>query len=185
MLYAHPGERFGPTAEAMKKGEVLEDYVRAVVNDVEAHVQRVGLTIRQFDMQSYPNTHTYFPESLMYDLKARLPWEDLPSERDARSVAFVMRSRAGNSSPILDRNRASPISSNINLADIARRFCIERGLLKGNQIGPVLHRRQISAMLWLALGSNEKREITRRELLRRCADVVLLNPNVVRRLGIS
>ena len=141
----------------------------------------MGFTVRLFDLQSYPNTHTYFADDLVYDLKARLPWEDLPSERDAKSVAFVMRSRGGKSSPSLDRNRASLISSNVNLADIARRFCVERALLKGNQIGPVLHKRQLSAMLWLALGSEAKKEVTRRELLQRCADVVRLNPNVVRK----
>ena len=133
------------------------------------------------NLKTYPNTHEHFPDDLVYDLKAMLPWEELPSERDAKSVAFIMRLRSGRGSSALDRNRASLVSSNVNFADISRRFCVSRHLIKGNQIGPVLHRRQLAAILWLTLGSDEKKEVTRRELLQRCADVVRLNPHVVRK----
>ena len=102
-------------------------------------------------------------------------------ERDAWSVAYVMRKRRGRGS--VDITEALPIllSRNAPLCDIATRFCRERALLGERDIGPALHQRQMSSLIWIVVGSEERKELARRDLVRRCSDVVRCSPEVLAR----
>ena len=68
------------------------------------------------------------------------------------------------------------LTNNMLLVDIARRYCVDHRIIGQPDIGPAIHPRQLASMLWLALGSNDKREITRRDLIQRCAEVARTNP---------
>ena len=45
-------------------------------------------------------------------------------------------------------------------------------LIDGYDVGPAVHQRQIALIVWMVVGNEGRKELARRELIRRCADVV-------------
>lgn len=116
----------------------------------------------------------------MADFIGRVHWERIPArERDALSIAYVMRKRKGKKT--VDAARAMPalLTRNAALADISLRFCKENRLIDERDIGPAVHQRQMASILWMAFGSEERKEFARRDLVQRCSNVVRLRPDIV------
>ncbi len=180
VLTRHVSGRFGPTGDAIKRGEILEDYAHAVMNDVEHFVEEFGMKVVDHNLDLYPNEHKYFTAELVVELEERIPWENVtPRERDARSIACVMRRRRGYVTSDPFKSRVFLVSRNPILCGIAKRFCLTHGLIGDQQVGPAIHQRQVAALLWLTLGSDEKEELSRKQLLAACADVVRTRPDVI------
>jgi hypothetical protein len=160
---------------------VLEPYLRDVMGDPGRHVEGLGLQIVDLPKSFDSTDDEYFDSESLVDLRRAFVWErELAAERDARSVTYVIRQRK---SRVTRDSRVGYIflTDNMALTDIARRYCIEQKIIGPADIGPAIHPRQLAAMLWLALGSNDKRDISRRDLIQRCTEVVRTNPDVIRR----
>ena len=173
-------ERFGPTGDAITRGELLEDYAHTVLSDVEHFVEELGAKVVDQSLDLYPNQHRYFSAEVVDQLKERIPWENVTArERDARSIAFVMRRRRGHVTSDPFKSKVILVSRNPMLCGIARRFCLRHDFLGDYQVGPAIHQRQVAALLWLTLGSDEKEELSRKQLLAVCANVVGTRPDVI------
>jgi len=59
------GQRFGPTAEAIRRSELPEDYANAVSNNVEHFVQNeIGIDVTNWGMELFANEHFYFTKEV-------------------------------------------------------------------------------------------------------------------------
>lgn len=65
--------RFGPTAEAMRRGEVKEEYVTAVLANTEHFVGRLEIDVVELDLTLFPNERRFFPEVTSLSLQAVYP----------------------------------------------------------------------------------------------------------------
>jgi hypothetical protein len=183
-----PRDRYGPTAEAIRMREVDERYAYAVLANVEHFVEKLGITLLEYDPSLYPGEHIYFPDECVDDLANRLPWDrplsdgadkSVAKRRDARSICFVMRRRRGRMSADVFRSHVILITQNAALCREATQFLMEKDLLRERQVGPAIHQRYMAANLFLLLGSQEKREMSRRELLASCESIVNASPEVI------
>lgn len=66
--------REGPTATAMRRGEVEEAYVREVARDPPSFLNRKGIGIVKRSPDQFPNEHVYFSKDLIEALYSRINW---------------------------------------------------------------------------------------------------------------
>lgn len=178
-----PAERTGPTADALRRNEVLEAYVREVARDPDSALGKWNIRVVERTLDQFPNEHEHFSREDYESLFAKMTWHlEIPRrERDTTVITLIMRMRRGHHSPDLFGTRQILITRNGALAQSARRFCVENELMPRNGIGPAIHQRQLATAVWLRTGlQNEQQEdVPRRYLLAACERVLALKKNVV------
>lgn len=177
-----PQDRFGPTADAIRNGETVQAYASSVMQDPEHYVkEKLRIDLIAQDLNLFPNQHGYFSRGLYEELRDRINWheESVPKERDAKSVAFIMRRRGGKQSVDPLKSGFLLITRSNILAEFSKRYCIEQGLIKNYETGPVIHQRRLAALIWLTFGTNEKEVLSRRQLLAACESVVRSRPQII------
>lgn len=184
-------DRYGPTAEALRRSEVREDYVRSVLEDVEYFAEKLGLSVFDRDINLYPYEHKYFTEEDINEFEKHAGWGDSPyfymeettpaRHRDALSIAFIMRLRAGKNSKDPFKNKAVLITRNKVLEQYAKRFCLEKGSITKSSFGPAIHQRKIASLLWLTYGTSEQKKVSRHQLMIACHKVLALQPRLIKR----
>lgn len=183
MFELHPHERYGYTANAILKGEVMEDFARAVMADPAEHIEnQLGFQIIRQELDDFPNSHKYFSDEFFEEFSDRALWHEHPDPRkvDAMSVALIMRRRANNQTNDFFKSKFIMLSRNWLFVEFAKRFCNSHGLIEGNDVGPITTVRNASALIMLTLGYQGKKEIVRRQLLGACERVLRIKPNVSR-----
>ena len=183
MLELSPHERYGPTAEAIRKGEVLEDFAREIMDDVAGYVTKLlGFRIVRQTLDDYPNSHVYFDQELFEEFAARATWNERPEPRtvDAMSVTLLLRRRRGTRSRDPLKVKFLMVSRNRLYEDFSRCFCTKHELIFDNEVGPIIHQRRMAAMIMLTLGYQGRREFTRRQVLGSCERVLRMRPQVAR-----
>ena len=182
VLRRSPGQRFGPTADAMRRSELNLEYAQAVCANPDHFIQNeIGLEVLRWNMDLYPNEHVYFPSKDYEDLLGTLHFHTNISarERDAQSIAVIMRRRSGSQSRDVFKTKFFLITRNHLLAHCAREFCVQRGHLREHEEGPVVTQRRLAALLWLTLGAQDRQELTRRQLLVACERVSQIRPELI------
>jgi len=182
-------ERIGPTADALRRGDVLEAYIREVARDPEAALRKFGIRVVDRNLDQFPNEHEYFTQNDYEHLVARMTWHrDMPRrEHDATAIALVVRMRRDRQSPDLFSTRHVLVTRNGALVHSARRFCLEHDLVHGNCVGPAVHQRQLATAVWLRTGlrNEEQEEVPRRYLLAACERVLALKKSVVEQVRLT
>ncbi len=178
--------RFGRTAGALNRGEVQEDFAREVARDPEHFIKTMlGLNLVDQNIDQFPNQHKFFSKELFDDFASRVFWHQsasaAPRMRDGLSVALVIRRRDGRR--VIDplKSKCILLSQNWAFCNFSLRFCREKGLVVGEQIGPLIHQRRVAAILWLTLGTQERKELSRRSLLAACEQVTRMRPELIAR----
>jgi hypothetical protein len=172
--------RHGPTWDAIRKAEILESFAVEVRDSVETFINNINIPIVHVKSALVPNEEKYFTDSLKSEFADRLSWENRrAAQRDAQSIAFVMRRRRDRRHTNVFRSNITLITRNEVLAGFARRFCLDYNQIGRSHVPPILHQRRIAALLFLTFGNDEKREVTRRELMATCSDIVRCRPDVV------
>lgn len=175
-------DKHGYLAEALRNREVIEDYARAVQRNPERYIQ--GLGIKIMDMDALGNQRLqYFNDDLMDKFRASLVnWKNsIAKERDARSLAYVMRLRGGGADRDFLKSKCLFVTNNYTLAGVARNFCIAEGLVKQSLAAPIITVRTLSAILFLTLGSTEeKSEVSRKQLVSNCGKAVIATPSMMK-----
>jgi hypothetical protein len=180
-------KRYGPTADAMRQGEVKEEYATAVLTNTEYFCSNLGITVVEYDLSLFPNEHGFFPGDIITEFASSLPWDvpglyvdkGIAKDRDARSICYITRRRRGKMSTDVFRSQCVLLTQNSVLCRMATEFLVEKDLLRSGQIGPAVHQRHMAALLFLTMGSQEKAELSRRELLESCEAVVNASPEVI------
>lgn len=188
VLKRKPPERTGATADAIRRNETSEAFVRQVAADPDAALNHHGVNIVDRGLDQYPNDHEHFTKELWQDLFAQVNWhiDPRPREHDCTTIALVQRMRQGNQSSDIFKSRHILVTRNGPFAQLARRFCIRTDLLSENAVSPVVHQRQLATAVWLRTGlGNDDEEVPRHYLLAACERVLELNRNVVDQVRIA
>lgn len=181
VLKKHPLERVGPTADAMRRGELAEPYAVAVRDDVESLLVERGVQLIREGTVSPVNEITYFDDDLCLAFSNTLHgwFNDLARERDVASIAHVMRKRGGKQHTDFFRVGHVMVSHNPVLARRAYKFCVDEGLMTPGQTAPCVHQRRVAALLWITVGPEERLQMSRRQLVANCDTALRIRPEVV------
>jgi hypothetical protein len=177
-------ERYGKTADAIRRREVMPEYVDHVIANPAHYLEVHKVLTLQQSVDQFPGQQGYFSGELRTDLLGRLNWhENLRArERDVDSITIIMRRRTGNRTRNPFQARHLFITNSHLLAQFAKRFCSENHLGDPEDVPPVLHQRTISNALWVTLGAKVLREVPKRQLLAACEAVLRSKPAVIQRL---
>ena len=181
VLSRKPPERVGPTADAMRRREVLEAYVRAVKDDPDHFLKAKGVDVVERTLTQFPNSFTYFSEEQHDALFGKINWhlEVTPREHDATVVTLIMRMRQGQFSRDVFKAKHILVTRNAAFVERARKFCTDEALLPPRMVGPAIHQRQLATAAWLRTGLGQNLELPRRVLLAACERVLGVKKNVV------
>ncbi len=186
LLERAPLDRQGPTAEALRNDEVSDTLVINVKNNVEHFVKTlVGVTVLNQRVDQLKTTARFCDDRVQYRLQMNMPSQkEVGRARDADSITIVMRRRQGYETTNLLSAKALFLTSNEELVRRSNETLRAAHVLSQDRsiIGPVLHHRVVSGLLFANLGGTDKSEVSRRQLLAACAKVVMLRPRLVERV---
>jgi hypothetical protein len=175
--------RTGPTADALRRGEVQDVFCQAVANDPEHYIRNVAkIDIRPANLSLLDQHQKCFPAALVEILANSMPSQNPTARyRDAMSIAIVMRRRAGHETRNLLDAKYIFITPNQAVVSAAIHLTRERGLVSQAKdvIGPAVTNRTIAGLVFANAGVSDKKTLSRRELLGACARVVMLRPRIV------
>ena len=181
VLDEQPLNRFGPTGDALRKGEVKEHYVQSVLNNLEAICKEKNISIITQKLDEYSTSrHKFFAEHHYENLLSKIWWHQnvAPRERDATSTTLIMRLRGNTRTKDLLQAKHVMLSNNPRFAATTQQYCREEGFLDTTQVPPVMHQRQIATILWICSGENEARDVSRKQLLSACETALKTNKEV-------
>ena len=165
-------DRFGPTGDALRVGEIDEHFVKSIRANLEAVCRQKGISIIPQTLDQFPSQHKFFSKENYENFFSKIRWHHdavYPRERDATSMTLVMRRRQGHQTNDLLMAKYVMLSDNPIFAEVAQQYCQQKGILKATRIAPVMHQSQIATILWLCSGGKGNREISRKQLLSTCA----------------
>ena len=172
----------GPIAQALARGDVMREFVAQVAADPEAYLEAAGIGVTHRTLEHMPSEQAYFTENHRTDIYSALNFQRNPHarEHDATVTTLVMRQRRGHEDRDIFKSRFLLMTRNGLFAQIVRRRCSEMELLSPSSIPPVVHRRVLTASMWLrtGLGTNDL-EVPKRLLLANCERVLAIRPGVV------
>ncbi len=181
MLKLGAADRHGPTHDAMRKGEVAEDFVRSVMNDPERALVKAGVTVRQIDLDNFPGSARYFPAEQHEDFMAGITWKHGSidaREHDATCATLTMRLRAGNKSSDPLGSKFVFVTTNARFVRYARDFCLRARMINERQTPPVMLQRELATNAWLrtglsgTAGTEAPADIPRSHLIASCERVL-------------
>ena len=173
---------FGPTANALTRNEILPDFVAQVAANPEPFLAKLGVAVTHRTLDHFPSEHNYFPNThrmVIYD-SLRFQKNNQAREHDADVTTFVVRQRRGTNSQDIFRSHFVLITRNGLLAELVKKRCVDLGVISRKSIPPVVHRRFLTASMWLRTGlGNQDLEVPKRMLLATCERVLAIRPGVV------
>lgn len=178
---AHFGNAYGPTAERMRDRAYVA-FFETMVGAVEARLIDQGIKIIE---PTGAAQQKYFVAALEDELTSRLRFhlleKRLARERDARSLAEVIRLRAG-VSVSMDKVQACRylfVTSNLKLQEQTRAFLMNKGLLDRSEFPPVISDRYFSGLAWLMFGGESDISLTTAKLLANCSTALRARPDII------
>ena len=138
-------DRTGPTADALRRREVLEQFVREVAARPDRFLKDANISIVEDTLESYPNQHRFFSRNSYEILYSQISWvkEDVARHHDALIATLCFRRRAGKHSPDIFESKHVVVTKNPFFPQLARRIAREQGYIGASQVGPVIHSRQL------------------------------------------
>ena len=182
VLKRTPAERTGPTADAIRKHEVLEAYVREVAIDPSRFLEKSGVEIDEKTISQKPSEHCFFPTEAYDDLMGQMTFHNEINRRehDAIVMTNIMRRRRNSHSRDLFSANYVMLTRNGLLAQFANRYCKVNGHIDSNSIGPIIHQRQLATAIWLRTGYNHNsEEIPKRYILSACEKVLEVKKGLI------
>jgi len=177
-------DRTGPTAEALRRREVFEPYVREVSSSPEKFLQTAGISILEQNLEMFPSEHRFFTKDAVDLLYAQIGWvrEDAARFHDAAIAAMAMRKRMGVRSDDIFEVKHVVLTRNPTFPKLSRRIALEESYIGPQHVGPVVHQRQLATAIWLRAGARSDAEIPRRHILSACRRVLTLRKNIVEKV---
>ncbi|NNU82205.1 hypothetical protein HMH01_17340 [Halovulum dunhuangense] len=173
---------YGLTAQSIARGELLPQFVSQVASDPEGALKEHGVGATHRTLKQFPNEHEHFSNEVYEDLLGGLSFHEIWAARvhDASITAHVMRMRGGKSSRDIFASKYIALTRNRVLAQVTERRCRDYGLISRNDVPPVVHRRALSAAMWLRTGlGGANLEVPKRMLLSSCEHVLSARKGVV------
>jgi hypothetical protein len=185
VLLRPPSHREGPTAEAIRRNEVPEAFLRQLLNSPDGIIKKFDVAILDQNEDAYPNEHKFFTSKDIQDLYADIHWveDDRPRYHDALVAGLIMRKRAGARGNDIFELKHVLVTQNPHFAPVARRLARQMNYVGPGHVGPVIHQRQLATAVWLraGLGASDQ-EVPRRFMLSACQRVLSLHRNLMERV---
>lgn len=172
----------GPTAQALARNEVMRDFVVQVNADPEAVLSSMGVAVTHRTLKQTPSEHQYFQQEHWTEIYGALIFQKSMDARkhDADVTTLVMRQRHGHEDRDIFRSRFVMATRNGLVAQLTRKKCIDLGLMSPSMTPPLVHRRYLTASMWLRTGLGKHDfEVPKRLLLANCERVLAIRPGVV------
>jgi hypothetical protein len=185
LLDRNPADRDGPTAQAMRRGEVHEAFVRQASNNPDRLLREAGIAIVDQPEEAFPNEHRFFTGKDIQDLYAEVHWvqDDKPRYHDALAAALIMRKRGAIRSNDLFEVRHLLVTKNPYFAPVSRRLALSKHYIGPSHLGPVVHQRQLATSVWLRAGlAAADVELPRQYILAACRRVLTVHKSLIERV---
>ena len=181
-----PIQRHGPTASAVRRGEIRTQTLQLFVRNRYEFVRNSGLIdeVVKSGARAIEVNSEYFTDEDETNFWGRLiNWKnDIARERDANSVKCIMRIRKGSAHRNPWKNSAFLLTSNKLLQRLAHDFCVKANLIGELDVGPVITRQEFAALLWLAGDAENKAELSSARLMAAAQGVLARDKTLVERL---
>lgn len=162
-------EAWGATARRLNN-PAFRQYVDEVRKDVGAAVKRNDIAISA-GMTSLAS-EKLFSKDYESEFYSKLgPYQnELARERDAMSLAMLMRYRNGRHVHVRDLSKLSSVfvTDNVSFANSAREFLVRKELIEKDEFPPIVSARYLAGLLWVFFGGGDS-EIPKNALLANCA----------------
>jgi len=172
----------GPTAQALARGDVLREYVTQIAANPERFLEEAEISVTVRTLEQTPSEHSFFTQDQRTEIYGALSFQKnhYAREHDADVTTLIIRQRQGHEDRDIFKSRFMLMTRNGLLAQLVRRKCVELGVMSRSSIPPVVHRRVLTASMWLrtGLGTNDL-EVPKRLLLANCERVLAIRPGVV------
>jgi hypothetical protein len=182
VLKTTPGQRTGPSASALLFKEVTEQQLNNVLDDPDYYINESGVSIVDVKNKNVTVDKNVFTDDDEQNFFANIltAYKHMgAAEKDAASVAWVMRRRKGDQSRDVLKAKHVLLTRNQMIYRRINKFCLERGYVKEDRVGPVILARDLAGVLWLLSGSTERAQISQRQLLLSCQRAQSNAPEVV------
>lgn len=183
MLNTDLRSRHGLTWEAVKRKELTEGYVRDVLNRVEYYVKaHTKVKVLPQRLTQLTSSRKYCDDDIVEQLAEKMTAQaEAGRARDAESLAIVMRRRAGKETSNVFDSEFLFLTGNAVIVGRSNDVLRYNELLGKDRtlIGPAIHHRALSGLLFANSGIEEKKEISRREILSACARVLIVRPKIL------
>ncbi len=184
LLSRNVSDRTNATADAMRKNEVLEAYVRQVASNAEPVLKQHGIVIDDTTLPMFPLKHKFFDDDAVDSMYSQISWvqDDIPRHHDAAIAAMTARKRSGIKHSDLFETKHIVVTRNPYFPKLAKRISQERAYIAGNHTGPVIHQRQLATAVWLRTGDGNTDEIPKHYIRAACSRVITLRKNIVEKV---
>ena len=174
MLSKPVSERHGYTHDAIIRGQVSIDYVRAVAGDPEAALAKVGIQLKPLTLDQTPSLSKNFSYVQYEDFFASILWvSDVhPREHDATCLALTMRLREGRHHSDVFKCGYVFVSRNAMFVKHSRDYCLQSRMMNKLQEGAIIHQRHLATLAWLRTGLGADQAVPRGHLLATCDRVL-------------
>jgi hypothetical protein len=182
MLRRPKADREGATADALRRGEILEEVVIQAARDPAAVARRANIDVIERNLSMFPYQAKHFDQKMYDDFYGRITWhyESKPKAHDAAVTAMVVREREGKRSSDIFESGAILLTKSHWLSQLVRSFCVDKGIIGSDQVSPVIQLKQMAAFAWLRTGlATEREEVPRKFVMAACERVLELRPNVI------
>lgn len=176
------GVGFGPTARRLHL-PAFRAYVGGVLQDLEGAVTRAG--IRVVDVPKSDASYRHFTEddeTYFYGMLGSF-WNPLAQQRDAASIAGIMRLRQGRRTRMSAFHQAHCVfvTQNPRVADSSARMMTVKKLGSANEVPPAITDRFLAGLIWILYGGKAA-ELTRYRLLASCTAALEARSDVMNKV---
>lgn len=186
VLRTTPRDRHGPTGEALRKGLVNENVLLSLLQAFDSSVRAAGIEILPDNPKFMPQSKQFFDDTRAGELEQVVNWHeadnDIAKYADSDTAIFTLRRRAGYRTSDLFTSRMVCVTSNDRFAGSIKRFLIEISYYNGRQVPPVVTLRELSAKLWIDIGSTDaaaRLDLPNSQLLYACDKALRFNRKIV------
>jgi len=184
-LLSNRTRRTGPTADAIRRGEVLEEFVSQVMHNPTNAVEATSIRIDRNPSATLGGTDAYFSdddEQEMYALMAGIHRRERARDRDILSSRIVIARRRGHTTSNPFRSKHLLVTTNDSVSAATRRFMVESKGAPTESTPPALTLGKVAAAVWLEVGLQDKLSISRRQLVAACSRALEIKPDIVERI---
>jgi hypothetical protein len=176
--------RFGLTGDALRGRPDLVQAAREVASQPDRAARLFQVETLAFDPKSTLNAST-FPDAMIDQFRNRAKWHDLDKseqrERDAHSIAFVMRRRNGHiNSDALD-SRFILITRNSTFTAFSSSFVRSSLDIPNYAAGPAIETKTLAAFVWMRFGSAASPDLPQVQLISACDRILATNGELLRK----
>lgn len=178
------GRRYGLTGDAMRANPALVRRATAVARQPDQAAKLAHVEVLVFDRSS-PLNSSYFSDEMIDAFRKAASWHDIykteQRERDAMSIAFVMRRRQGRAHSEVFETPFVLITRNSTFTRFAERFSKANLSAPDYAFGPAIETKTLAAIVWIRFGSAAGPDLPQAHLISACDRILASNGELLRK----